>query len=143
MRSRHQAELPTVRKIADEFQSSILEPVGFIDNQQLDQGRIAVRHQKLALARIQATNRPLYRAYLLKEQLRALYELPDPAEAPAHLDAWLAWTARCKLEPFIKLARTLNTRLPSRKSRLAGWTWSASKGVAAETQSLAISASIA
>ena len=33
-----------------EFQSSILEPVGFIDDQQLDQRRIAARHQKLALA---------------------------------------------------------------------------------------------
>ena len=64
-------------------------------------------HQTLALAHIQATNRPLYRAYLLKEQLRALYQLQDPAHAPAHLDAWLAWAARSKLGPFIKLARTL------------------------------------
>jgi transposase len=64
-------------------------------------------NQQLALARIQATNRPLYRAYLLKEQLRALYHLPDPAHAPAHLDAWLAWAARSQLGPFIKLARTL------------------------------------
>jgi transposase len=64
-------------------------------------------HQKLALDQIQATNRPLYRAYLLKEQLRALYHLQHPAHAPAHLDAWLAWAARSKLRPFIKLARTL------------------------------------
>ena len=63
--------------------------------------------QRLALARIQATNRPLYRAYLLKEQLRALYQLHDPARASAHLDAWLAWAARSQLQPFIKLARTL------------------------------------
>jgi transposase len=63
--------------------------------------------QRLTLAQIQATNRPLYRAYLLKEQLRALYQLPDPANAPAHLKAWLAWASRSKLKPFIKLARTL------------------------------------
>ena len=63
--------------------------------------------QRSALAEIQATNRPLYRAYLLKEQLRALYQLPDPAHAPAHLKAWLAWASRSKLKPFIKLARTL------------------------------------
>ena len=63
--------------------------------------------QRRALAHIQATNQPLYRAYLLKEQLRALYQLPDPAEAPAHLDAWLAWATRSKLGPFVKLARTL------------------------------------
>jgi transposase len=64
-------------------------------------------HQRLALAQIQATNRPLYRAYLLKEQLRALYQLTHPADAPAHLDAWLAWTPRSQLKPFTKLARTL------------------------------------
>jgi transposase len=63
--------------------------------------------QRLALAQIQQTNARLYRAYLLKEQLRALYHLDDPAEAPAHLDAWLAWAARSKLAPFIRLARTL------------------------------------
>jgi transposase len=64
-------------------------------------------HQRLALAQIQATNRPLYRAYLLKEQLRALYQLTNPADAPAHLDAWLAWASRSKLKPFLRLARTL------------------------------------
>jgi transposase len=63
--------------------------------------------QRLTLAAIQATNQPLYRAYLLKEQLRALYQLPDPAHAAAHLDAWLAWAQRSQLTPFTKLARTL------------------------------------
>jgi transposase len=64
--------------------------------------------QRLALAQIQQTNHKLYRAYLLKEQLRALYQLDDPAQAPAHLDAWLAWARRSKLKPFIVLARTLH-----------------------------------
>lgn len=63
--------------------------------------------QRLVLSEIQATNRPLYRAYLLKEQLRALYQLADPADAPAHLKAWLAWASRSKLKPFVRLARTL------------------------------------
>jgi transposase len=63
--------------------------------------------QRLALAQVQQTNARLYRAYLLKEQLRALYHLDDPADAPAHLDAWLAWASRSKLPPFIRLARTL------------------------------------
>ena len=35
----------------------------------------------------------LYRAFLLREELRLLYHLPDPALAPAHLDAWLAWAS--------------------------------------------------
>ena len=63
--------------------------------------------QRVALAQIQQTNAQLYRAYLLKEQLRALYHLDDPAHAPAHLDAWLAWASRSKLAPFVRLARTL------------------------------------
>ena len=54
-------------------------------------------HQRLALAGIQQTNAKLYRAYLLKEQLRALYQLHDPARAPAHLKAWLAWASRSQL----------------------------------------------
>jgi transposase len=33
--------------------------------------------------------------------------LPDPALAPAHLDAWLAWATRSRLRPFVRLARTL------------------------------------
>jgi len=63
--------------------------------------------QRTALAGVQQTNARLYRAYLLKEQLRALYHLDDPGQAPAHLDAWLAWASRSKLKPFIRLARTL------------------------------------
>jgi len=63
--------------------------------------------QRVALAQIQQTNARLYRAYPLKEQLRALYHLDNRAPAPAHLDAWLAWASRSKLKPFIRLARTL------------------------------------
>ena len=36
-----------------------------------------------------------------------LYHLDDPALAPAHLDAWLAWASRSRLRPFVRLARTL------------------------------------
>jgi transposase len=64
--------------------------------------------QRIALAQVQQTNARLYRAYLLKEQLRALYHLDDPTEAPAHLDAWLAWASRSKVKPFVRLARTLH-----------------------------------
>ncbi len=63
--------------------------------------------QQTKLAEVQHANRGLYRAYLLKEELRALYHLDDPAAAPEHLTAWLAWASRSKLKPFIKLARTI------------------------------------
>ncbi len=63
--------------------------------------------QLAALHEVQHANRRLYRAFLLKEELRALYHLDDRTLAPRHLDAWLAWASRSKLRPFIKLARTI------------------------------------
>ena len=62
--------------------------------------------QHAKLADIQKTNKPLYRGYLLKEQLRQIYRLPaDPAIAL--LDEWIAWARRCRLTSFIKLAKTI------------------------------------
>jgi len=49
----------------------------------------------------------LFRAFLLKEQLRQLYHLDDPAQADELLRPWLAWASRSKLRPFVKLARTI------------------------------------
>ena len=63
--------------------------------------------QLALLAEVQQANRSLYRAFLLKEELRLLYQLDRPRLAPAHLDAWLAWASRSKLEPFVKLAHTI------------------------------------
>jgi transposase len=63
--------------------------------------------QLALLADVQNANRSLYRAFLLKEELRLLYQLEDSRSAPEHLDAWLAWASRSKLDPFVKLARTI------------------------------------
>ena len=64
-------------------------------------------HQLALLGEVQHANKPMFRAFLLKEELRLLYHLDDPALAPAHLDAWLAWASRSRLQPFVKLARTI------------------------------------
>ena len=56
---------------------------------------------------VQQANTPMFRAFLLKEELRLLYALEDPALAPPHLDAWLAWASRSRLAPFVKLACTI------------------------------------
>jgi transposase len=64
-------------------------------------------YQLATLAEVQRENRRLYRAFLLREELRLLYHLDDAALAPEHLDAWLAWATRSRLKPFIRLARTL------------------------------------
>ena len=64
--------------------------------------------QKLAV--IGKLNGPLYRAYLLKEQLRQIYRSATYQEAEALLDAWLAWARRCRLPAFTKLARTITAQ---------------------------------
>jgi transposase len=63
--------------------------------------------QLALLHQVQQANKPLYRAFLLKEELRLLYQLENPALAPQHLDAWLDWASRSRLDPFVKLARTI------------------------------------
>lgn len=63
--------------------------------------------QLALLGEVQQANRRLYRGFLLKEELRLLYQLEDPAEAPELLAAWLAWASRSRLKPFVKLARTI------------------------------------
>ncbi len=62
--------------------------------------------QQAKLAGVQKTNRPLYRAYLLKEQLRQVFRLPE-TEALELLDRWIAWARRCRIEPFVRVAKTI------------------------------------
>jgi len=63
--------------------------------------------QLALLHEVQQANKALYRGFLLKEELRVLYQLEDPRLAPEHLNAWLTWASRSKLDPFVKLARTI------------------------------------
>jgi transposase len=63
--------------------------------------------QQLKLARIQKLNHRLYRAYLLCQQLRQIYRVPAD-HALVLLDAWLKWARRCRLEPFVKVARRIS-----------------------------------
>src|SRR5664280_1266646 len=67
--------------------------------------------QRGKLSEIQRTNRRLYRAYLLKEQLRQIYRLPAEA-AIALLDRWISWARRCRLPSFVKLAKTITAQRP-------------------------------
>jgi transposase len=63
------------------------------------------------LASLQKTNKPLFRAYLLKELLAEALECPQPDEAEEMLRSWLSWAARSRLEPFRRLARTVRKHL--------------------------------
>ncbi len=67
--------------------------------------------QQAKLAAIEHVNRRLYRAYLLKEQLRLVFH-SDPDEAVALLEAWLGWARRCRIPSFIKLAKTITLNKP-------------------------------
>lgn len=62
--------------------------------------------QGAKLASIAATNQRLYRAYLLKEQLRQVFALKGD-DGIALLDSWLKWARRCRIPSFVKLARSI------------------------------------
>lgn len=64
-------------------------------------------NQQATLAWIPKVNAPLYRAYLLKESLRTVFQEPSIDEATEKLDAWLRWASRSRLASFVKLARTI------------------------------------
>ena len=54
-----------------------------------------------------AKNDPrLHRAYLLKEGLRLIFQLPCQ-EATEALDAWIGWARRCRIDAFVELQRRI------------------------------------
>ncbi|MGO1289835.1 ISL3 family transposase [Brevibacterium linens] len=63
-------------------------------------------NQQVKLAWIAETDPRLYRAYLLKEGLRVLFQLPHDAAAEA-LDRWVSWARRCRIPAFVKLQRSI------------------------------------
>ena len=63
--------------------------------------------------RREALPRALDRAYELKEYLAIILEQATPDEAPGMLDQWLAWAARSRPAPFVKLARTIRKHAAS------------------------------
>ena len=62
--------------------------------------------QGAKLASIAETNKHLYRAYLLKEQLRQVFAL-KAAAGIALLEEWLKWARRCRIPSFVKLAKAI------------------------------------
>jgi transposase len=61
------------------------------------------------LIEVQRTNKPLYRAYLLKETLAGILDLGRVDLARKRLAEWCRWAMRSRLEPFKKLAGTIRT----------------------------------
>lgn len=69
-------------------------------------------NQQGRLSEIAQTSKPVYRAYLLKEALRNVFQLKGEAGISA-LDEFLAWASRCRLKPFVKLAKSIRAHLES------------------------------
>ncbi|WP_459976163.1 ISL3 family transposase, partial [Nocardioides pyridinolyticus] len=68
--------------------------------------------QQAKLAWIAKAEPRLHRAYLLKEGLRLVFQLPVD-EATDALDAWIGWARRCRIERFVKLQRTIVEHKPA------------------------------
>lgn len=62
--------------------------------------------QQAKLAWIQVHTPDLYRAYQLKETLRAIFTLPVH-DARLALDRWLNWAQRCRIAAFVALGRKI------------------------------------
>ena len=63
------------------------------------------------LTDVQRTNRPLYRAYLLKETLAKILDGAQVNVARNKLLDWIAWANRSQLRPFRKVAGTIKKHI--------------------------------
>ncbi len=63
------------------------------------------------LTDVQRTNRPLYRAYLLKETLAKILDGAQVNVARDKLLDWTSWAMRSRLPPFRKVARTIKKHI--------------------------------
>lgn len=67
----------------------------------------------------------LGRAMNLREFLRDLWNYADRDLAESHFEHWYSWARRCRLEPFIKLAKTLKKHWDRILVYYENWTTSA------------------
>jgi transposase len=63
--------------------------------------------ERRKLSEIERSNKPLFRAYLLKESLAQALDYKQPWRAERALRDWLAWASRSRLKPFQRAARTI------------------------------------
>jgi len=68
------------------------------------------RRQEAKLAWIAQVNTKLYRAYLMKEQLRIAIRTKGVL-ALTMLDEWLVWVQRCRITAFVELGRKIKKNL--------------------------------
>lgn len=86
--------------------------------------------QEGALATLQASNKAIYRAYLMKESFVDIFRhLFSVRTARRKFTEWLSWASRSRLQPFVNAAQTVKKHF---KGILAyfetGYTTSMSEG---------------
>lgn len=67
--------------------------------------------QAVKLDYIAKSDPRLHRAYLLKEKLRMIFQLPY-AQALDELEAWIQWARRSRIPEFVKLQRSITAHKP-------------------------------
>jgi len=71
-----------------------------------DQARLTPG-QRGSLAQIAVTNKPLYKGYLIKEQIREAFKVKGQA-GKTLMTGVTAWAHRCRIPEFARLAKTLS-----------------------------------
>lgn len=97
-----------VAKHTDTEQRRVLKKTRFVLLKN-PENRSSVERRKIA--QIQTTNRPLYRAMLLKDSLTSILDRGQYYVARDQLSGWLAWAARSRLAPFVRVAKTIRRHL--------------------------------
>ena len=65
--------------------------------------------QASALGALRRSGAALWRGFLLKEGLRAVFRA-RPADAAGLLDRWLSWACRCRIPQFVELSRKVRRK---------------------------------
>ena len=65
--------------------------------------------QRASLGELRRAGTALWRGYLLKEGLRAVFRA-SPGKAAAELDRWLAWACRSRIPQFVELSRKVRRK---------------------------------
>jgi transposase len=75
--------------------------------------------QRGTLARIAVTNQPLYKGYLIKEQIREAFKVKG-GDGKTLMRGVTAWAHRCRIPEFTRLAKTLSRYKTPIESTLDG-----------------------
>ena len=88
--------------------------------------------QRDTIRELETTNRRLFRGWLLKEELADIFRMPI-RRARRALDDWLHYASRSRLEPFVRLARTIRHYRDSIEATIE---WGFTNGIAEANNSV-------